>query len=207
MGKSLVSTRMTMSIVSIAILLLSSSLSSTSSFLFASAKEVEVTSKWTLLGENDTIPAGVHVRMDMTTGEKWVKLIDENDDDGGDTPNSGGSTTTTTVEVDANGNVVTSSSSSPTSSVSVAVTSSNDDETGGKESSSSGTSSDQEEEKKEISLEDLNYDYDMMYRTLSQLPEEEQERMGLPDVPSATKTTYQIDRQVFEKRMKEIWIA
>lgn len=37
------------------------------------AKEVEATEEWQLLGDNDTVAAGVHVRMDITTGEKWVK--------------------------------------------------------------------------------------------------------------------------------------
>ena len=45
------------------------------------SKEVEATSEWTLLGENDTVAAGMHVRMDLTTGEKWVKTIDENESD------------------------------------------------------------------------------------------------------------------------------
>ena len=41
------------------------------------AKEIEVTKEWTKLEENDTLPEGVHVRMDMTTGEKWAKLLDQ----------------------------------------------------------------------------------------------------------------------------------
>jgi nucleotide exchange factor SIL1 len=47
--------------------------------LLTHAKEIEVTPEWQLLGENDTIPAGMHVRMDLSTGEKWVKLPDEDD--------------------------------------------------------------------------------------------------------------------------------
>jgi hypothetical protein len=34
---------------------------------------------WTLIGENDTVDAGMHIRIDMTTGEKWVKQITEED--------------------------------------------------------------------------------------------------------------------------------
>ena len=51
-----------------------------SSFL-ANAKEIEVTDEWQKVEGNDTIPAGVHVRMDMTTGEKWVKAMSEDDEE------------------------------------------------------------------------------------------------------------------------------
>jgi len=51
-----------------------------SSFL-ANAKEIEVTDEWQMVEGNDTIPAGVHVRMDMTTGEKWVKAMGDDDDE------------------------------------------------------------------------------------------------------------------------------
>ena len=46
------------------------------------AKELEATKEWQLLGENDTVAAGMHIRMDMTTGEKWVncKLPDGGDE-------------------------------------------------------------------------------------------------------------------------------
>eukprot|EP00957_Ditylum_brightwellii_P009343 707021-Ditylum_brightwellii.AAC.1 len=33
-----------------------------------------VTSKWTLLDQNDTIPAGLYIKVDLTTGQKWGKL-------------------------------------------------------------------------------------------------------------------------------------
>lgn len=49
-----------------------------------SAKEIEATNEWQLVGENDTIAAGMHVRMDMTTGEKWVKILEEEDVDSHD---------------------------------------------------------------------------------------------------------------------------
>jgi len=179
-----------------------------SSLWFVSSKEVEVTAEWALLGENDTIPAGVHVRMDMTTGEKWVKLIDEEEDEDG---SSGESTTKTNVEVDAHGNVVSSSAMDPTSSVSVAVSSSTKDKDGAvvidEDDDNNNNNHENNEPPQDLSLEDLNYDYDMMHRTLSKLPPEEQERMGLPDVPSTSKSTYAQDRQIFEQRMKDIWLA
>jgi hypothetical protein len=45
------------------------------------AREIVATREWTLLRENDTVAAGMHVRMDLSTGEKWVKLPDEDDND------------------------------------------------------------------------------------------------------------------------------
>lgn len=74
-----------------------------------SAKEVEVTKEWQLLGENDTIPAGMHVRMDMTTGEKWVKLPDE--DETSDTTTTTTSVAAAVVQVDGSVKVDTDTSS------------------------------------------------------------------------------------------------
>lgn len=123
------------------------------------AKEVEVTKEWKLLGENDTIPAGMHVRMDMTTGEKWVKLVDENDDD----------SHMAAVVIQPDGSVEVA---------------------------------DEEQEND-------NYDYEMMHRTLSKLPEEEQERFGgLPELPQSGDNKITLtskEREAFEKRMEEIW--
>jgi nucleotide exchange factor SIL1 len=49
---------------------------------FVSAAEIQPEPGiWMPIGENDTIPAGMHVRMDMTTGEKWVKPIEDEEDD------------------------------------------------------------------------------------------------------------------------------
>ena len=59
---------MMLSLVMIVSLSLSSSLSS--------AKEIEATNEWQLLKPGDTIPAGLHVRMDLETGQKWAKLVD-----------------------------------------------------------------------------------------------------------------------------------
>merc|ERR1712119_187761 len=52
------------------------------------SKEVELTNEWYLLKENETVPHGVHVKMDMTTGEKWVKLADQSQQNSND--NKGG---------------------------------------------------------------------------------------------------------------------
>ncbi len=129
----------------------------------ASAKEVEVTKEWQRLGENDTIPAGMHVRMDMTTGEKWVKIPDEEDDS--DTTSS-----MAAAIVQTDGSVVVNSID-------------NDNK--------------------------AKYDFEMMHRTLSKLPQQEMERYGgLPELPDTDADRIVLtskERQAFEKRMAEIW--
>lgn len=142
------------------------------------AKEIEVTKEWQRLGENDTVPAGMHIRMDMTTGEKWVKIPDDDDDD--ETEKKGDGTTTTAMAA-----VI-----QPDGSVQL---------------------SDKATEKKKVDKEYPQYDFEMMHRTLSKLPEEEMERYGgLPELPDAAEGSKKTvltskERQAFEKRMAEIW--
>lgn len=164
------------------------------------AKEIEATTEWQLIGENDTIAAGMHVKMDLETSEKWVKLMDENDKDDDDentervtldSTRSGGrqSTGLTAVtQVDAHGNVIPD---------------------------------EEEDDALSYKVIDPRYDYDMMHRTLSKLPPEEIERMGgMPELPGTTTTSTtdgdgdnnneKIEvtpeqRKVFEERMKAIW--
>lgn len=157
-----------------------------------SAREVVATKEWQAVGENDTIPAGMHVRMDLTTGGRWVKIIDENDDDEGKQAAGG----TDTVEIQDDGSVYASKSSKSSSSMAVVAQPEEDDST------KSQVKSKKEPEPK--------FDYDMMHRTLSNLPDEEQERMGgLPELPggsasSASKIT-DADRKLFEIKMKDLW--
>jgi len=144
------------------------------------SKEIEATKEWQTIGENDTVPAGAHIRMDMTTGEKWIKLLDDDDDDEED--GKKGLIPTTAVEIHSDGStsaLVIDNSSKESSDVETKTTM------------------------------DYDYDYDMMHRTLSKLPNEEQERMGgLPELLPPVDRNAGIkkeDRVLFEKRMKEIW--
>ena len=149
------------------------------SLLFVNGKEMEVTKEWQLVGENDTVPAGVHVRMDLEKGQKWVKLIDDDDDDKEEDKIS----TTTTSTNDASGVV------------SMAVV---------QEDGSVKISDD--DKKKE---ENKGYDFDLMYRTLSKLPDDEKERIGgLPELPQAKEGSVKLtskERKAFEERMLKIW--
>jgi nucleotide exchange factor SIL1 len=148
-----------------------------------SAKEMEVTNEWQVVGENDTVPAGVHVRMDLSTGQKWVKLVtDEDGDESGGQQEASSSSSSMLAIVNEDG--------------SVHVTEQQQDSS--REFSTSTSTSTN------------NYDFDLMYRTLSKLPEDEQERMGgLPELPQSssdnTKTVTPAERRAFEARMLEIW--
>eukprot|EP00980_Cylindrotheca_fusiformis_P023133 scaffold10187_cov195-Cylindrotheca_fusiformis.AAC.1 len=138
----------------------------------ADAKEVEVTKEWQLLGDNDTIPAGMHVRMDMSTGEKWVKQIDEDGEEQA-------SSTTESAVIQEDGSVQL-------------------------------IATPQSDEKPETAMTSENgYDFEMMHRTLSKLPKEEQERIGgLPELPQNVGSSRRItseERKAFEKRMGDIW--
>mmetsp|Transcript_24862 Transcript_24862/g.47639 ORF Transcript_24862/g.47639 Transcript_24862/m.47639 type:complete len:161 (-) Transcript_24862:135-617(-) len=43
-------------------------------FPVVEAKEIIATHEWQLLSDNDTVPAGLHIRMDLSTGQKWAKI-------------------------------------------------------------------------------------------------------------------------------------
>jgi nucleotide exchange factor SIL1 len=147
----------------------------------AHAKEVEATHDWTLLGENDTVAAGMHIRMDLATGQKWVKL--PSPDEGGDARNMPAETSR--ISSDRR-----QASAASTSSSSAVVVTANGE--------TSSTDNAAETEKDEA------YDYDMMHRTLNQLPDEEKARIELPDAPQSGMTTEQ--RLLFEERMKNLWL-
>lgn len=153
------------------------------------AKEVEATHEWTLLGDNDTVAAGMHVRMDLSTGEKWVKLPD--DDASKHATDSSSSADKSTNEA----TTTISSSTQHSGAVSVSV------------NGDSQVLDDIVDTSDAVDTDDEPaYDFDMMHRTLSQLPEEEQERMQLPEPPDSQHATPQ-QRLEFERRMKDIWLA
>lgn len=148
--------------------------------------EIEATSEWRLLKEGDTIPAGLHVKIDLSTGQKWVKTIDDGDSKGNiDTKAIEGSVD---VEVNTDGGMT---------SLMVAE--------GGTDLP----------EKEGLTAPDNNLkikeDVMMMHRTLSQLPEEDMERFGgLPELPAPSRPSGKYDEAqyaMFQSRMKEIWEA
>jgi len=143
----------------------------------AYAREVEATHEWTLLGENDTVAAGMHIRIDIQTGEKWVKLPDTDVSD----DNNKNQRHKSTAQLMADGALVL-------------VESSNDD--AGKDDKDNDSSK----------KDDPQLDFEMMYRTLAQLPEAEKQEMKLPELPGGKVSSLSGgERQAFEGRMKQIW--
>jgi len=45
------------------------------------SKEIIATNEWQLIKEGDTVPAGLHIRMDLSTGGKWAKLVSDDKDE------------------------------------------------------------------------------------------------------------------------------
>lgn len=43
-------------------------------------KEIVATKEWQRVGPGDTLPAGLEIRMDLSTGEKWARLIPPNEE-------------------------------------------------------------------------------------------------------------------------------
>jgi len=145
-------------------------------FLFYSnAKEIEVTKDWQMIGENDTIPAGMHVRMDLTTGGKWVKLMDKDgDEQEKDVTKRNSAVSTVIVEEDGATRIQDGNNLEINENI-----------------RSNGSAS-------------VDYNYEIMHRTLSKLPDEEKELMGgLPELPLSNEA--ESSKIAFKQRMIEIW--
>ena len=136
--------------------------------MLVSSRELVLTKEWQIVGENETLPAGAHIRMDMTTGEKTAKLLDEDQ---------------AVVEITPEGNALQTVPN--------------------RDTKEAETDMSIQEKIKEARAK---YDYEMMYRTLSKLPTDEQERMGLPQLPTSTdaKMSKQ-EREIFQEKMKKLW--
>lgn len=147
------------------------------------AAEIVPTKEWALLKEGETIPAGLHIKMDLSTGEKWVKLPDVDNDLKEEVVSIVGEEGTFSAEVNSDG--------------SIALVRNID-----------GTPK-HEEQKEEITenasggKKEPQYDFMMMHRTLSKLGEDEIIRMGLPELPPEN-ASLEI-KQEFETHMVEIW--
>uniref|UniRef100_A0A6U6FC79 Nucleotide exchange factor SIL1 n=1 Tax=Odontella aurita TaxID=265563 RepID=A0A6U6FC79_9STRA len=175
----------------------------------ARAEEIVATDEWIEVGPNDTIPAGLHVRIDMTTGKKMVKTLDESEMTDFDKKRMG--VPVTDVEVDADGTATVieeegagaaAAWSSSGGSRGVALSASDSSSVSGAADGEGG----KEEKKKGEGKDD--YDYEMMHRTLSNLPADEMAKYGgLPELPAGlgTPRVTPEQREMFEGKMQEIW--
>jgi len=159
-----------------------------SSFLsFSDAKEIIATKEWQLLGVNDTVPAGLHLRMDMTTGEKWAKIMDD-DDDEDDEDDEQKQKQKEQNELYYNDDTKINSERRKESASAVAVI--------------EGDEATKIQDSKHNSSE-IKYDFDMMHRTLSKLPDEEKESIGLPELPQPNDD--ESSKLSFQRSMVDIW--
>ena len=169
------------------------------------AVEINVTREWQLLGENDTIPAGMHVRMDLSTGEKWVKQLVEDEDDDDDENNNINNVHVTTTTV------TTATAQHSLSSSLAAVTVDPDGSVSPQETREHSSNNNNNDNDDDDTPRYHSYDFETMHRTLSKLPDQEMEKYGgLPEFPSrggstTTSTLTPQERQIFEARMAEIW--
>ena len=165
------------------------------SLLFCDAKEIVATNEWQKLGENDTIPAGLHVKMDISTGERWAKIPSDNDEEA----EEGIKGVIYDASINADGSV--------TATAVAAVPQNNESENNDKDDHGSNANDAQTQPH----ASEAEYDYEMMHRTLSKLPDDEMERYGgLPALPSSSdgggyKALTAEERQAFEERMAAIW--
>eukprot|EP00563_Minutocellus_polymorphus_P007251 CAMPEP_0181039464 /NCGR_PEP_ID=MMETSP1070-20121207/10490_1 /TAXON_ID=265543 /ORGANISM="Minutocellus polymorphus, Strain NH13" /LENGTH=604 /DNA_ID=CAMNT_0023117331 /DNA_START=36 /DNA_END=1850 /DNA_ORIENTATION=+ len=164
------------------------------SLLFCEAREIVATNEWQQLGENDTIPAGLHVKMDLSTGGRWAKLPSDDDEES---------------EEAIKGAVYDASINADGSVTATAVVAVPQDNEGDNDRDDHGSNVNDAQTQPATSGSD--YDYDMMHRTLSKLPDDEMERYGgLPALPSSSdgggyKSLTAKERQAFEERMAAIW--
>lgn len=193
----------------------------------ASAKEIVATSEWQRVQEGDSIPPGLHVRIDFETGEKWVKLL-ENLDQGDDMETSDSATTVILADgqVKEEGTMpAMGSNKSQTRNVlnrqeAIKITQLANAELSA-EASAKITSQllDQSQRRKNMidsisALNDFQADntsgeteLEMMYRTLTSLPSEEFQSMGmiLPRDPGSDASAE--EKQEFEQHLRAIWNA
>ncbi|KAL7459841.1 hypothetical protein ACHAWC_011766 [Mediolabrus comicus] len=168
--------------------------------LHIDAKEITATNEWQLLGENDTVPAGLHIKVDLSTGEKWAKLPDDGDDDesikaaavDGQQQDDADGVKVDVATIDASG----------------ALTIVPDDDSNNEQQEKAATES--SVDKVGSGQKAATKDYTMMHRVMSQLPPEELEEFGgLPALPnsnssSSTKLTTK-EREEFEAKMELLW--
>ena len=158
----------------------------------AHCREIVATDEWQLLSENDTVPAGLHVRMDLSTGEKWAKLPSDDDDESIKAASSDGRRVAS-AEVDGSG------------ALSIVETAED-----GNEGHDEGTVDDEGSEGAPPSAKD----YVMMHRVLKKLPPDELDRFGglpaIPEIAASTDPALVVTperRAEFERRMEELWRA
>ena len=159
------------------------------------AKEIIATNEWQLLSENDTIPAGLHVRMDLSTGEKWVKIATNDDDDEEEEDIKAA------LHDGADGGKVETAVMDASGALSIIDNPDTNDD-------GSTTNNDNNKEQHTTTTTTANNkDYNMMHRVMSKLPPDELQKFGglpplLPELPSSSSTSSSYHTLTKEQRVQ-----
>lgn len=157
--------------------------------------EINASCEWTILKEDDTLPAGLHVRMNLSTGQKMARLMDcENHDYNDDVDNN---------MIDISSLNLGGTAATEVSSHQVAAD--------GTSSALSVVPNDDTNAYNNImtpeEVQSSKKDFIMMHRTLSNhLDPEEQRAYGLPDLPDAAASDEKTVAN-FEEQMDRVWTA
>jgi len=183
----------------------------------AEAKEIVATNEWQLIEEGDSIPKGLHVRMDMTTGEKWAKLLDEEGDaQAASTKVYSGSLIVQEEKKDSASPPKAQASLDQAIKITHLANAELTAEASAKITSQLLEQSQREANMREsiASLNDFEADntkdeleYEMMYRTLLSLPVEEHETMGRKFPAKLAQDASPIEKAIFESKVRAIWSA
>lgn len=169
-------------------------------------KEIVATKEWRKVEEGESIPKGLHVKMNFETGEKWVKLLDENADGNGDI-----------------GTIILHVNEPSTSSVSrsneIKITQLESGQISAETSAKIQEQLLKEAQRKKNVIESITklndfksdqtleeLDYETMYRTLLGLPDEE--RALIEDFPSKPLDDASPEERIkFEESIRKIWAS
>jgi len=189
----------------------------------AEAKEIAATNEWQLVEEGDSIPQGLHIRMNMETGEKWAKLLEEEEEvdennykgvlvttptEKKETAGSGAGAGNKDEEPNAGARLeqavkITQLANAELTADASAKVTSQLLEQAQRQSNMMESIAALNDFQSDTTVNEL--DYEMMYRTLLSLPEDAHEYMGggLPTMPAEDAS--EEEKKIFEARVKHIW--
>lgn len=158
---------------------------------------------WTRVEEGDTIPAGLHVRMDMETGQKFVRILSQKEEDRESENANAVSVVMLEEDPDRSRREGYHRSNEQQQQEKEVVVDNEFCSDGNLEDSSCLNNNDDNDNNNED-----GYDYVAMHKALSHLPVNEKERIGgLPDLPEGYERSDNKHGSFaeFEQRMREIW--
>jgi len=180
------------------------------------SREIEATNEWQIVNEGDTIPAGLHVKIDMTTGLKYAKLLSDEENEEQNLSSSALPSSSSSYELSKELEVehdlpIPESKASKTKITQLTNTALSP-EMSAKITNSLLNQKQSEKFASIASLDDFKNDstkqeedYIMIHRTLSSLPQDEKSRMGgIPALPDVEKSSPE-EITKFKNELRKIW--